>query len=259
MNYEQLKNSILQEAIEGRLVPQDPSDEPATVLLRRIREEKARLVKEKKIKKDKNASIIYRNADGHWMERFEDKKRPEECIDDEIPFEIPESWEWCRLINISEHFLGKTLNKSRDKGNPRKYLCSINVYTNGISLDPIKTALFTKDEEEKYALKKGDILVCEGGDVGRSAIWDKDIDMVFQNALHRIRLYGSIIPEYIKDVLDYYKANKTVENVSKGVTIKHFTQNALDSLLFPLPPLSEQHRIVSQLESLLPKVARLTP
>ena len=252
-----LKNSILQEAIEGHLVPQDPSDEPAAVLLQRIREEKARLVKEKKIKKDKNESIIYRNADGHWMERFEDKKRGEVCIDDEIPFEIPEGWEWCRLINISEHFLGKTLNKSRDKGNPRKYLCSINVYTNGISLDPIKTALFTKDEEEKYALKKGDILVCEGGDVGRSAIWDKDIDMVFQNALHRIRLYGSIIPEYIKDVLDYYKANKTVENVSKGVTIKHFTQNALDSLLFPLPPLSEQHRIVSRVEEIMPKVARL--
>jgi type I restriction enzyme S subunit len=252
-----LKNSILQEAIEGHLVPQDPKDEPAAVLLQRIREEKARLVKEKKIKKDKNESIIYRNADGHWMERFEDKKRGEVCIDDEIPFEIPEGWEWCRLINISEHFLGKTLNKSRDKGNPRKYLCSINVYTNGISLDPIKTALFTKDEEEKYALKKGDILVCEGGDVGRSAIWDKDIDMVFQNALHRIRLYGSIIPEYIKDVLDYYKANKTVENVSKGVTIKHFTQNALDSLLFPLPPLSEQHRIVSRVEEIMPKVARL--
>jgi type I restriction enzyme S subunit len=76
MNYEQLKNSILQEAIEGRLVPQDPSDEPAAVLLQRIREEKARLVKEKKIKKDKNESTIYRNADGHWMERFEDKKRP---------------------------------------------------------------------------------------------------------------------------------------------------------------------------------------
>jgi len=252
-----LKNSILQEAIEGRLVPQDPKDEPAAVLLQRIRQEKARLVKEKKIKKDKNESIIYRNADGHWIERFEDKKRGEVCIDDEIPFEIPEGWEWCRLINISEHFLGKTLNKSRDKGNPRKYLCSINVYTNGISLDPIKTALFTKDEEEKYALKKGDILVCEGGDVGRSAIWDKDIDMVFQNALHRIRLYGSIIPEYIKDVLDYYKANKTVENVSKGVTIKHFTQNALDSLLFPLPPLSEQHRIVSRVEEIMPKVARL--
>ena len=254
MNYEQLKNSILQEAIEGRLVEQDPSDEPAAVLLQRIRQEKARLVKEKKIKKDKNESIIYRNADGHWIERFEDKKRPEVCIDEEIPFEIPETWEWCRLINISEHFLGKTLNKSRDKGNPRKYLCSINVYTNGISLDPIKTALFTKDEEEKYALKKGDILVCEGGDVGRSAIWDKDIDMVFQNALHRIRLYGSIIPEYIKDVLDYYKANKTIEKVSKGVTIKHFTQNALDSLLFPLPPLSEQHRIVSRIEEIMPKV-----
>jgi type I restriction enzyme S subunit len=85
-------------------VPQDPSDEPAAVLLQRIREEKARLVKEKKIKKDKNESIIYRNADGHWMERFEDKKRGEVCIDDEIPFEIPETWEWCRTSRYYFNF-----------------------------------------------------------------------------------------------------------------------------------------------------------
>ena len=89
MTGQQLKNSILQEAIEGRLVPQDPNDEPASVLLERIRAEKARLVKEKKIKKDKNESRIYRTEDGHWMEHFEDKSREDVCIDEEIPFELP--------------------------------------------------------------------------------------------------------------------------------------------------------------------------
>lgn len=100
MNYEQLKNSILQEAIEGRLVPQDPNDEPASVLLDRIAAEKDRLVKAKKIKRDKNESRIYRTDDGHWMERFFDKKRPEVCIDDEIQFDIPETWEWSRFGTI---------------------------------------------------------------------------------------------------------------------------------------------------------------
>jgi type I restriction enzyme S subunit len=126
MNYEQLKNSILQEAIEGRLVPQDPSEEPAAVLLQRIREEKARLVKEKKIKKDKNESTIYRNADGHWMERFEDKKRPEVCIDEEIPFEIPEGWEWCRIKDIFSMQAGKNISASMihsNKDNEYLYPC----------------------------------------------------------------------------------------------------------------------------------------
>ena len=101
MTGQQLKNSILQEAIEGRLVPQDPNDEPASVLLERIRTEKARLVKEKKIKKDKNESRIYRTDDGHWIEHFEDKNREDICIDEEIPFDVPSGWEWCRLGSVS--------------------------------------------------------------------------------------------------------------------------------------------------------------
>ena len=98
MNGKQLKNSILQWAIQGKLVPQDPNDEPASVLLERIREEKARLVKEKKIKKDKNESIIFRGDDNSHYEKFADGTV--KCIDDEIPFEIPQSWCWCRFSSI---------------------------------------------------------------------------------------------------------------------------------------------------------------
>jgi type I restriction enzyme S subunit len=98
MNGKQLKNSILQWAIQGKLVPQDPNDEPASVLLERIREEKARLVKEKKIKKDKNESIIFRGDDNSHYEKF--ANGTVKCIDDEIPFEIPQSWCWVRLCAI---------------------------------------------------------------------------------------------------------------------------------------------------------------
>ena len=105
MNGKQLKNSILQWAIQGKLVPQDPNDEPASVLLERIREEKARLVKEKKIKKDKNESIIFRGDDNSHYEKFADGTV--KCIDDEIPFEIPQGWEWTRIGNIFNHASGK--------------------------------------------------------------------------------------------------------------------------------------------------------
>ena len=98
MTGKQLKNSILQWAIQGKLVPQDPNDEPASVLLEKIRAEKARLIKEGKIKKDKNESIIYRGEDNSYYEKFADGKVV--CIDDEIPFEIPDGWEWCRLREL---------------------------------------------------------------------------------------------------------------------------------------------------------------
>ena len=112
MNGKQLKNSILQWAIQGKLVPQDPNDEPASVLLERIRAEKARLVKEKKIKKDKNESIIYRGDDNSYYEKFLATGEVK-CIDEEIPFEIPQGWEWVRLGNIAT-IIGGYAYKSQD-------------------------------------------------------------------------------------------------------------------------------------------------
>ncbi|MBR4217565.1 MAG: restriction endonuclease subunit S, partial [Bacteroidales bacterium] len=107
MDGKQLRNSILQWAIQGKLVPQDPNDEPASVLLERIREEKARLVKEKKIKRDKNESIIYRGEDNSYYEKFTATGEVK-CIDDEIPFDLPFSWEWARIRDISQSYIGLT-------------------------------------------------------------------------------------------------------------------------------------------------------
>ncbi len=232
MNAQQLKNSILQEAIEGRLVPQDPNDEPASVLLERIRKEKAKLVKEKKLKK-KDLVVI-------------------PISEDEKPFEIPKSWEWVRIYEIASSQLGKTLDKGKQTGKEYPYLCSINVYWDGICLDNVKTFLLKDDELLRYKLQKGDLLVCEGGDYGRCSVWDIDIEMYYQNALHRLRFYDGISPYYFKHIFEFYRKSNYI--VGQGQTIKHFTYANMKTLSFPLPPLAEQHRIVAKIEELLPKV-----
>ena len=250
MTGQQLKNSILQMAVQGKLVPQDPNDEPASVLLERIRAEKEQLIKEGKIKKEKNPSVIFRGADNLPYEKI--GKNEPVCIADEVPFDIPESWEWVTLKQIAVTALGKTLDKSKNIGEYRPYLCSINVYWTGIDLSTVKQARFEDSELSKYQLNKGDLLICEGGDVGRSAVWDRDEEMYYQNALHRVRFYGNIEPRFFQLLMESYKGAKILDNYSKGMTIKHLVQNSLNSIYFPLPPLAEQRRIVEKIKQLTP-------
>ena len=174
------------------------------------------------------------------------------CIADEVPFEIPESWEWVTLKQIAVTALGKTLDKSKNIGEYRPYLCSINVYWTGIDLSTVKQARFEDSELSKYQLNKGDLLICEGGDVGRSAVWDRDEEMYYQNALHRVRFYGNIEPRFFQLLMESYKGAKILDNYSKGMTIKHLVQNSLNSIYFPLPPLAEQRRIVEKIKQLTP-------
>ena len=250
MTGQQLKNSILQMAVQGKLVPQDPNDEPASVLLERIRAEKEQLIKEGKIKKEKNPSVIFRGADNLPYEKV--GKNEPVCIADEVPFDIPESWEWVTLKQIAVTALGKTLDKSKNIGEYRPYLCSINVYWTGIDLSTVKQARFEDSELSKYQLNKGDLLICEGGDVGRSAVWDRDEEMYYQNALHRVRFYGNIEPRFFQLLMESYKGAKILDDYSKGMTIKHLVQNSLNSIYFPLPPLAEQRRIVEKIKQLTP-------
>ena len=250
MTGQQLKNSILQMAVQGKLVPQDPNDEPASVLLERIRAEKEQLIKEGKIKKEKNPSVIFRGADNLPYEKV--GKNEPVCIADEVPFDIPESWEWVTLKQIAVTALGKTLDKSKNIGEYRPYLCSINVYWTGIDLSTVKQARFEDSELSKYQLNKGDLLICEGGDVGRSAVWDRDEEMYYQNALHRVRFYGNIEPRFFQLLMESYKGAKILDNYSKGMTIQHLVQNSLNSIYFPLPPLAEQRRIVEKIKQLTP-------
>lgn len=194
MNTKQLRQKILDLAIRGQLVPQDSSDEPASVLLEKIRAEKQTLIEQKKIKKDKKSSYITCDLSPYqkYSEHFADGSSKD--ITDEIPFEIPENWAWCRLGEIGVSELGKTLNSNKDTGELTPYLCSINIHWTCINLEEVKKTRFTKEEQRKYILLKNDLLVCEGGDIGRCFVWNFPIPMYYQNALHRIRFYNEINP-----------------------------------------------------------------
>ena len=231
---EKLKKSVLLQAIMGRLGTQNDKDEPASELLKRIKDEKAKLIKEKKIKKEKTLAPI---------------------TDDEKPFDIPESWEWVRISEIANSQLGKTLDRGKESGDNYPYLCSINVYWDGIDLNNVKSFKLKKEEKEKYRIERNDLLVCEGGEVARCFVWDSDDEMYYQNALHRIRFYQKINPYYYKYVIQVYKALSIIKG--RGQTILHFTYTEMKKLCFPLPPLAEQHRIVAKIEELLTMIERL--
>jgi len=244
-----IKKSVLQEAIQGKLVSQREEEGTAKELLEQIEAEKQKLVKEGKLKKSAlNDSVIFRGDDNKYYEKIGKK-----CVDitDEIPFEIPASWAWCHLNDIAESDLGKTMNKGQNSGELVPYLCSINVYWNKIDLSKIKQAQFTEIELAKYLLQKNDLLICEGGDIGRAAIWDINETMYYQNALHRVRFYGKIFPKFFLYILSLYKALGLLDKKSKGMTIKHFTKTALNSIVIPLPPLLEQKRIIETIEQLM--------
>ena len=244
-----IKKSVLQEAIQGKLVSQREEEGTAKELLEQIEAEKQKLVKEGKLKKSAlSDSVIFRGDDNKYYEKIGKK-----CVDitDEIPFEIPASWAWCHLNDIAESDLGKTMNKGQNSGELVPYLCSINVYWNKIDLSKIKQAQFTEIELAKYLLQKNDLLICEGGDIGRAAIWDINETMYYQNALHRVRFYGKIFPKFFLYILSLYKALGLLDKKSKGMTIKHFTKTALNSIVIPLPPLLEQKRIIETIEQLM--------
>ena len=249
MTGKQLRNSILQWAIQGKLVPQDPNDEPASVLLERIREEKVRLVKEKKIKRDKNETIIYRGEDNSYYEKNL-ATGSVKCIDDEIPFDIPFSWEWVRLGAIFNHASGKQQSSSnKSVGNPQKFITTSNLYWGRFVLDNIKVMNFTDEEIHTSSATKGDLLVCEGGaGYGRSAIWNFDYDICLQNHVHRLRPIVNGTCEYVYHFIYYLK--ETNQLAAVGTAMPGLSANRLKGLLLPFPPFSEQARIVSRLSEL---------
>ena len=176
------------------------------------------------------------------------------CIDEEIPFEIPQGWEWARINTIGISQLGKMLDRGKNIGQEYPYLCSINVYWDGIDLSKIKTFKLRDDELSKYRLHKGDLLICEGGDYGRCCVWDRDEEMYYQNALHRIRFYCGLFPIFYKFVFELYRNIGYI--VGQGQTIKHFTYESMKSIVFPVPSISEQKRIVKLLKEVLFLVKR---
>ena len=253
MTGKQLKNSILQWAIQGKLVPQDPNDEPASVLLERIREEKARLIKEKKIKKDKNESIIYRGDDNSHYEKILATGEVK-CIDDEIPFEIPKSWEWCRIKNIFFTTSGGTPKK----GHPEYYingtipwvksgeLCDKYLY----SAENLITEDGLQNSSAKYFPIDTVAVAMYGATIGKTSIFKSTLTT--NQAICGIFPNRYIIPEY----LYYFIQAKTPDylSIAFGSGQPNISQDKIKETLFPVPPMIEQERIVKSLDILIKQV-----
>ena len=162
-----------------------------------------------------------------------------------------EGWTYKKLGEVAQSDLGKTLNSSKDKGTLYPYLCAVNVLWDNIDTTTLKETRFEESELERYSVKKGDLLICEGGDIGRAAIWDKEESIQYQNALHRVRFNGEVFPRFCLLYLRCLKGKGVLDaRYGKGVTIKHLVKSALLSIPIPVPPLSEQQRIVSELDLL---------
>ena len=244
---ENTKAKILDLAIRGQLVPQDPADEPASVLLEHIRTEKEELIRQGKIKRDKKESIIFRGEDNSYYVRQDTHT---ESIDEQFIFELPDNWEWCSLLNIAKIELGKTLDSAKNTGTNYPYLRSVNVRWNEVDLSDLKEMRFEPEELERYTVRQHDLLICEGGDVGRSCVWTDEKGILYQNALHRVRFYGECNPFYFMYYMMYYESRGIIKALCKGVTIKHLTGNVLSLIPFALPPLKDQSRIVERLNQI---------
>ena len=262
MNGKQLKNSILQWAIQGKLVPQDPNDEPASVLLDKIRQEKERLIKEKKIKRDKNASIIYRGEDNSYYEKMLATGEVK-CIDEEIPFEIPQGWEWCRMGELISYqngyaYTSSELNKE-GKGLP--VIKSGNLMTYEVVLKPNND--YVENPSTKMlasAIKKGDLLMCLSSQsdnpepLGKTAIYKANNTALLNQRVLKMR-------PWLEDMLDYmyYAINSeyfhyTVSHQGGGSAQANLKLGHVLSMLIPLAPLKEEIRIVDKINTIMPLV-----
>ena len=255
MTAQQLKNSILQMAVQGKLVPQDPNDEPASVLLQRIKAEKQELIKAGKIKKDKKSSEIFRGATHNLPYAFCEQIGKEiRDISDEIPFEIPESWEWVRLGIIS------TYNQAKQKINAKD--ADVSIW--GLDLEDIekggrllvkKTVGERKAVGDKTVFTKGDILYSKLRPYLLKILVAPDSGICTPEIVP-FTVYGGISAEYIVNFLKSPYVDGLVNGETYGIKMPRAGTDTMISLLVPLPPLSEQHRIVAKIEQLIPYIEK---
>ena len=265
MNGKQLKNSILQWAIQGKLVPQDPNDEPAFFLLEKIRAEKERLVKEKKIKKDKNESIIFRGDDNSYYEKFLATGEVK-CIDEEIPFEIPKGWEWCRLRDV---IMGTNAGKSPNcekrpkRGEEWGVLTTTAIQENDFLPNENKVLPPNYSVNSEHSVKYGDILITRAGPVNRTGIVclvDKECDnLILSDKTVRIDYFRNYCnPTFIVLVLNSPAIHELLMSVTVGMAASqvNVSQGNIQNTLIPFPGIKEQNRIAVKITNLLPIIER---
>ena len=229
-----MQKSILQMAIQGKLVEQRPEEGTGEELYQQIQREKQALIQAGKLKKQKPLP---------------------EIAEDEVPFEIPETWKWCHVGELFDHNTGKAMNASAKKSNKpgsiRQFITTSNLYWNTFDFASVKEMFFSDDELERCTATKGDILMCEGGAYfGRTAIWNYAYDICIQNHIHRLRAFLPLNNMFFYHVFWLYRTVGLMQ--SKGTAMPGLSSVALHNLRIPLPPLAEQKRIVARLEELLP-------
>ncbi|MDD2716300.1 MAG: restriction endonuclease subunit S [Candidatus Wallbacteria bacterium] len=239
-----LRQAILQEAIEGKLTEKWRKQNPdlisgenhASKWLEKIRSKKEQMIKENKIKKEKPQPPISEN---------------------EIPFNLPKGWVWCRVGGISLHSLGKMLDRSKNKGTHQKYLRNLNVRWFDFDLSDLLEMRFQTNEYEKCTARKGDLLICEGGYPGRAAIWNSDYAIYYQKAIHRVRFLEEEINKFFLYFLYLSKMTGYLDKYLTGSGIKHFTGQELHRFVLPLPSLLELRIIIKKIDSFLAAVNQL--
>ncbi|TLD72472.1 restriction endonuclease subunit S [Phragmitibacter flavus] len=219
-----LRKAILTLAVQGKLVPQDPNDEPAELALQTCGVDTQR-----------------------WVVARTEKRQ-----------DVPSSWTWLRFAGVGEQRLGKMLDVQKNRGVSKPYLRNTNVQWMRFELDDIKEMRVEEREEDELRLKHGDLLICEGGEPGRCAIWRDDApEMYFQKALHRVRPCDEILSEFLALNLQIDCRNEVLAGYFTGATIKHLTGRSLRAYPIPIPPLAEQRRIVAKVEQLMALVDAL--
>ena len=252
MTGKQLKNSILQWAIQGKLVLQDPTDEPASVLLEKIRQEKERLIKEKKIKRDKNASIIYRGEDNSYYENIFATGEVK-CIDEEVPFEIPQGWEWERWGNIAQTIQYGYNAPALEHGVIKMVRIS-DIQENCVLWDNVPYCQIDGNDIDTYLLKVNDILFARtGGTVGKSFLVEEVPEKaIYAGYLIRTRYSSLLNPHYMKSFMESQLYWEQLKNGTIATAQPNCNGKTLAKMLLPIPPAKEQDRIVEKLTQLSP-------
>ena len=241
---ESLKKSILQEAVQGKLIPQDPSDEPAEALLERIRAEKRRLIKEGKIKKDKHESVIFRRDNSHY-EKLDGMER---CIDDELPFEIPESWAWVRWGAIAESIQYGYNAPAKQEGRIRMVRIS-DIHENTVAWSSVPFCDIDDSDIPTYLLQANDILFARtGGTVGKSfLVSEVPCESIYAGYLIRTRYSSLLCPQYLKYFMESPLYWQQLKSGTTATAQPNCNGQTLAKMLLPLPPANEQLRIVDNL------------
>jgi type I restriction enzyme S subunit len=227
---QKLRELILELAVRGKLVLQDSSDEPARELLKRIDVERKWKVSSGQVIKDKQLPKI---------------------LPSEMVHQLPSTWEWVRFGEVAQHNSGKTLDSGRNEGTSHDYITTSNLYWGRFELSTIRQMLIKDDEFVKCSAKKGDLLICEGGEAGRAAVWFEENEICFQNHIHRARFYCDVNPYYAYRFFEKLNVTGEINQHRKGVGISNMSGKALASIVFPMPPIEEQHRIVVKVDELM--------